>query len=375
MRSPSQRSRNTDAAACETILIVDDEPAILTVMSRLLQPHYCVRVATSGARALVVASTSPRPNLILLDVTMRGIDGYETLRRLRRSELTADIPVVFVTGNDSQRDEELGFALGAVDYITKPIRPAILLARVKTHLLLRRAREVLADQNLALEQEVARQMAEARTIQTVSIRALAHLAEIRDPETGDHILRTQAYVSELATALADHPRFATTLTPEFVKLVAKSAPLHDIGKVGIPDHILLKPGKLTPEEWAIMQTHAALGAQAIELAERDVEQPVAFLRLAKEIARSHHERWNGHGYPDGLSGEAIPISARLMALADVFDALTTARVYKAAMSEAKAKAIILSERGEHFDPAVVDAFEARYDRFVAIARGQRGESA
>ena len=247
---------------------------------------------------------------------------------------------------------------------------------MRTQLEAKQARDGLQNQNAALEAEVARRMAENDLIQQVSIRALAHLAEIRDPETGNHILRTQGYVRLLASALADHPRFADTLTPGYIDLLSRSAPLYDIGKVGIPDHILLKPGKLTPEEWQIMRTHAKLGSDAIEEAEQDMEQPLAFLTLAKEIAHWHHEKWDGSGYPDGLQGDAIPLSARLMALADVFDALICARVYKPAMSYDEARALILSGSGHHFDPDVVTAFDRHFDAFVTIAeRYQDGSEA
>lgn len=351
-----------------TILIVDNDPTILATMSKALTPVYRTRAANSGARALQVAATNPRPDLILLDVLMPGMDGYTALSRLQEDTVTRDIPVIFVTAMEATEDEEKGLALGAVDYITKPIRPAILLARVKAHLTLKQARDFLHDKNDYLEAEIARRMEENQTIQNVSIRALAHLAETRDPETGDHILRTQSYVQILAKRLQGHSRFCDTITGHFIPLLTRSAPLHDIGKVGIPDHVLLKPGKLSDDEWAIMKTHAELGAQAIEMAERDVDRPVEFLALAKEIARWHHERWDGSGYPDGLTGDAIPISARLMALADVFDALISPRVYKRPMPFDKAREIIADERGRQFDPDVTDAFLAEYDEFVAIAR-------
>ena len=350
-----------------TILIVDDEPAILTSMSKVLAPGYRVRAANSGTRALTVANTEPRPDLILLDVLMPGMDGYSVLSRLKEDHATRDIPVIFVTAMEAAADEEKGLELGAVDYIMKPIKPAILLARVKTQLTLKQARDFLHDKNSFLEAEVARRMEENQIVQNVSIRALAHLAEIRDPETGEHILRTQAYVRALAMRLQGHPRFSDTITDRYIQLLAKSAPLHDIGKVGIPDNILLKPGKLTDDEWAIMKTHAELGARAIEQAERDVEQPVEFLSLAKEIAHWHHERWDGSGYPDGLAGDAIPISARLMTIADVFDALISVRVYKSAMSFDKAQMIIADERNKHFDPDITDTFLAGFDEFAAIA--------
>ena len=349
------------------ILIVDDEPIILASMSKVLSPTYRVRVANSGERALTVASSDPRPDLILLDVLMPGMDGYLVLSQLKEDPATCDIPVIFVTAMEAAEDEEKGLELGAVDYITKPIKPAILLARVKTHLILKQARDFLHDKNAYLEAEVERRMEENRVIQNVSIRALAHLAETRDPETGEHILRTQAYVQVLATRLQEHPRFSHTITDRYIQLLAKSAPLHDIGKVGIPDSILLKPGKLAEDEWEIMKTHAELGAQSIENAERDVEQPVEFLILAKEIAHWHHERWDGSGYPDGLVGDAIPISARLMTIADVFDALISVRVYKSAMSFSKTREIIANERGRQFDPDITDAFMAGFDEFVEIA--------
>jgi putative two-component system response regulator len=254
-----------------------------------------------------------------------------------------------------------------VDYITKPIKPAIVLARIKTQLELKAARDRLRNENLLLEAEVSRRMQENLLIQDASIRALAHLAEIRDPETGNHLRRTQGYVGLLADALRTHPRFAPFLTEQTIDLLVKSAPLHDIGKVGVPDHILLKAGKLTPEEWEIMKTHSRLGREAIELAERDTERPLAFLSIAKDIAHYHHEKWDGSGYPEGLKGDAIPIAARLMALADVFDALICQRVYKLPYPFAQTVTIIEQGRGTHFDPDVVDAFMARLEAFRSIA--------
>ena len=227
----------------------------------------------------------------------------------------------------------------------------------------------MKNQNALLEAEVTRRMAENDLTQQVSIRALAHLAETRDPETGNHIRRTQGYVRQLATTLRQHPGFADSLSENGIDLLVRSAPLHDIGKVGIPDYILLKPGRLTADEMAIMQTHAKLGSDAIEQAEQDIEMPLEFLTLAKEIAHWHHEKWDGSGYPDGLIGNAIPVSARLMAVADVFDALISPRVYKKAMPYHKARDIIIAGRGKHFDPDVVNAFVADFDCFVSIAKG------
>ncbi|MEY2631837.1 MAG: hypothetical protein RIR00_491 [Pseudomonadota bacterium] len=350
-----------------TILIVDDIPDNLTVLGALLSGDYRVRVANSGARALEIARSTP-PDLILLDVMMPGMDGYEVLQRLRSETLTADIPVIFVTAMDSTAEEERGLNCGAVDYITKPIRPAIVLARVRTQLEAKQGRDWLRDRNAILEAEISRRLQENQELQDMSIHALARLAETRDPETGFHLYRTQGYYRLVAEHLAAHPDYAKELTPRNIDLMVKSAPLHDIGKVGIPDHVLLKPGKLTPEEWAIMQTHCVLGAHALEQAERDAHRPMPFLRYAKEIAHYHHEKWNGSGYPDGLIGDAIPLSARLMAVADVFDALVTRRSYKPPMPFERAAAIIAEERGRHFDPAVADAFAAVFGACCAIAR-------
>jgi putative two-component system response regulator len=350
-----------------TILIVDDEPANLSLLTHLLRPHYQVRAANSGENALRAAASEPQPALVLLDVMMPGMDGYEVLDRLRNNPATAGIPVIFVTAMAGTDDEERGLQYGAADYIVKPIKPTVVLARVRTQLEAKHTRDWLKDKNAILEAEVSRRLVENDLTQLVSIRALAHLAETRDPETGKHILRTQNYVRTLALRLSKHPRFSAFLDPRTIDLLTKSAPLHDIGKVGIPDSILQKPGSLTPQEWEIMKTHARLGSDAIELAEVDVEQPVAFLSLAKEIARWHHERWDGKGYPDGLAGENIPISARLMAVADVFDALISPRAYKPAMPYDRARDIIADGRGSHFDPDIVTAFLESFDAMTAIA--------
>jgi putative two-component system response regulator len=369
---PWQPSSNAPSTQL-TILIVDDTPENLTVLGELLQPSYRVLAANSGRRAIQLAGGNPRPDLILLDVMMPDMDGYAVLRQLRQSPQTQDIPIIFVTAMDNTEDEERGLELGAVDYITKPLRPGIVLARVRLHVELKKAREWLENENTILETEIAHRMSENQLIQDVSIHALAHLAETRDPETGTHIRRTQGYVRILAETLRRDRRFAAALNDHMIQTLIKSAPLHDIGKVGIPDHILLKPGKLTADEWEIMKTHASLGAEAIEQAERDADHPVEFLSLAKEIARHHHERWDGTGYPDRLAGNDIPLSARLMALADVFDALINRRVYKSAMSFDEARAIIVNERARHFDPDVVDVFIERFDDFVAIANRYSAE--
>jgi putative two-component system response regulator len=351
-----------------TVLIVDDTPENLRVLGELLHPHYQVRAVNSGERALRAVGVPPRPDLILLDIMMPGLDGYEVLRRLRADDRTRGIPVIFITAMDSPENEELGLALGAVDYIFKPIKPAIVLARVKTQLELKQARDRLAYQNEWLEAEVARRMRENLLIQDLSIRALATLAEVRDIETGHHIFRTQRYVEVLAHRLAAHPRFRAGLVEPRLAMIVKAAPLHDIGKVGIPDAILRKPGRLTPEEFAVMKTHPVIGAEAIHRALEQVlaaigeeerlqaEHAFDFMEVASEIALGHHEKWDGSGYPNGLAGDDIPVSARLMALADVFDALISRRVYKEPIPLEEATAIIREGRETHFDPAVVDAF-------------------
>ncbi len=363
-----------------TVLIVDDTPENLTVVGGLLQGFYRVRVANSGPRALRVANTLPRPDLILLDVMMPGMDGYEVIRGLRAEPETRDIPVIFVTAMDGDENEEYGLALGAVDYVTKPIRPAILLARVKAHLELKDARDRLAQQNDTLEAEVARRVRENELIKDISLNALAMLTAKRDNETGNHLLRTQAYITALMNRLVTLPRFREALSPRRRHLIASAAPLHDIGKVGVPDAILLKPGKLTPVEFDVMKTHARIGADALEDAIRRVvgkgwesmlaggdEAPLAFLNVARQIALSHHEKWDGSGYPSGLVGEAIPLPGRLMAIVDVFDALTCRRHYKEAFSFDQAVAIIDEGRGRHFDPDLVDAMHACLDEFASIA--------
>jgi putative two-component system response regulator len=360
-------SPSTQDAARSTILIIDDSPLILATLGSVLRPQYRVLAATSGLQGLRVAQDEPRPDLILLDVLMPELDGYGVLERLRADPATEAIPVIFLTGAREPEQEERGLRLGAADYVAKPLNATVVLARVRTQLLAKLARDWMADRNASLEAEVSRRMAENDLTQQVSIRALAHLAETRDPETGNHILRTQAYVRCLANRLRQHPRFSATLTDRYVELLARSAPLHDIGKVGIPDTVLLKPGKLSAEEWAVMRTHAKLGSDAIEQAERDIETPLEFLAAAKEIAHWHHEKWDGSGYPDGLVGDAIPISARLMALADVFDALISKRVYKQAMTLEETRSIIAQGSGRHFDPDVTAAFLLGFEEFVDIA--------
>ncbi|QFY45164.1 two-component system response regulator [Candidatus Methylospira mobilis] len=348
------------------ILVVDDTPDNLALISGLLKDRYRVKVANNGERGLKIAQ-SDTPDLILLDVMMANVDGYEVCRRLKADARTADIPIVFLTAKSEEKDEEKGLLLGAVDYITKPINPPIVMARINNYITLKAAENLLKNQNHFLESEVAKRTFEVQAIQSVTVAALASLAETRDNDTGNHILRTQHYVKLLASRLQRHPRFSVELTDNNIELLFKSAPLHDIGKVGIPDHILLKAGLLTDGEFAVMKTHAQLGYDALAHAEQQIGIVVPFLQFAKEIALSHHEKWDGTGYPQGLVADAIPVSARLMALADVYDALISKRVYKVGMSHGFAVSVMVDGRGKHFDPDVVDAFMALQEEFDAIA--------
>lgn len=275
--------------------------------------------------------------------------------------------MIFLTARSDPDDERMGLALGAVDYITKPISPPILLARVNTHLALKATADFLRDKSAYLEREVALRTLEVQAIQDVTIMAMTSLAETRDNETGNHIRRTQLYVKALAERLRNHPRFEAVLNERMIELLYKSAPLHDIGKIGIPDSILLKPGKLTVEEFEVMKTHTTLGRKAIEDAERRLGMRVAFLSVSKEIAYSHQEKWDGSGYPQGLAGDQIPVSAHLMAVADVYDALINKRVYKAAFSHDQACSTIVKGKGTHFDPDMVDAFVSIAEDFRSIA--------
>lgn len=351
-----------------TILVVDDLPDNLTLIAGLLRGLYRVVAANHGEKAIAIAHSEHPPDLILLDIMMPGLSGYEVCQRLKADPATRDIPIIFLTAMTGTQDETKGLELGAVDFITKPVNPPVVLARVATQLQVKAAADFLKDQNAYLEAEVKRRGQALAAIQDVTILAMASLAETRDNDTGNHIRRTQHYVRLLAQHLQTHPRFRDFLNDETIDLLFKSAPLHDIGKVGIPDRILLKPGRFTPEEFEIMKTHCQLGRDAIQHAEDQLGIQVDFLHYAKEIAYSHQEKWNGSGYPQGLAGDAIPISARLMAVADVYDALISRRVYKEGLPHAQAVEIICQGRGSHFDPDMVDAFVALNPQFEAVAR-------
>jgi len=349
-----------------SILIVDDSPDNLSLMAGLLFNHYTVKTAIAGAQVMKIAITE-QPDVILLDIMMPDLDGYEVCRRLKADSLTSQIPVIFLTSKTDPESEQLGMTVGAVDYIMRPVTPSILLSRVKAHFMVAANAKTMRINNEYLEFEVSKRTRQMAALQNVTILALASLAETRDSETGNHLKRTQYYMELLCKYLRRQPRFTDFLSPERIQFMIQCAPLHDIGKVGIPDRILLNPGRYQPSEFEIMKTHCELGRHAIANAQASAPQDGEFFEIAKQIIYSHHEKWDGSGYPLGLVEEAIPIPARLMALADVYDALICRRVYKAGMSHEQAVQIIRDGRGKHFDPDVVDAFLALGDEFQAVA--------
>ena len=364
-----------------TLLIADDEPSILLVLEDLLEGHYDVRAFDDGKPLLDYLLQGGKADLVLTDVMMPGIDGFEVCRQVKSSPATRDVPLLFLTGLDSDTDEAYALSLGAEDFIHKPVSPPVVLSRIRNHLDLAEARRELKRRNFELEKiveertrEIVRRGEQLIASHEATIAALCNLAEVRDKETGNHILRTQHYVRLLAEALKDHPRFRADLTEECRLMIFRSAPLHDVGKVAIPDDILHKPGRLDPDEWTIMRRHCEYGRDALERAAGTLEEGGdAYLKVAVNIAYSHHERWDGTGYPQGLAGDAIPVCARLMAVADVYDALITKRVYKTAFPHEQAVKMIAVERGRQFDPDVVDAFVKLSGEFDEIARRYRDE--
>ena len=348
-----------------TILVVDDTETNIDIMVDALSNGYDLAVAMDGKTALEYVEENP-PDLILLDVMMPEMDGYEVCRRLKSNDRFRDIPVIFVTAMGEVEDETHGLELGAIDYIIKPISPPIVKARVKNHLELKLAKEELLQQNEILEIKVQERTRELALTQDVTIYAMASLAETRDPETGGHIRRTQNYVRILSEHIRKSPKFSTQLDLVTVNLLHKSAPLHDAGKVGVPDAILLKPGKLTEVEFEEMKKHTTYGRDTLASAE-EMLGTNSFLRLAKEIAYTHHEKWDGTGYPQGLKDDAIPLSGRLMAVADVYDALISKRLYKPPFPHPKAVSIMAEGSGAHFDPELIKAFLEIEDEFRRIA--------
>ncbi|MBK1640624.1 two-component system response regulator [Chromatium okenii] len=350
-----------------TILVVDDTPVNLSLLNGFLGKDYRILLANHGTKALQLAQER-HPDLILLDIMMPDLDGYEVCRRLKADEALQRIPVLFLTAKTETEDEEQGFAVGAVDFIHKPISLPIVAARVRSHLQLKAWQDFLLDQNAWLLREVEKRLSDINRFQDASILTMVSLAEFRDECTGNHIQRTQEYVRLLAQQLAHLPRYQHQLTSSYIELMAKSAALHDVGKIAIPDHILLKPGKLTDEEFVIMRTHAVRGYEMLARAGEHLGEHGEFLKLAKDIAHYHHEKWDGCGYPDGLQGHAIPLAARLMAVADVFDALLTRRPYKEPLPMPEVVAMIKRESGQHFDPEVIEAFVIILPQLEVVAQ-------
>ncbi|WOT05620.1 two-component system response regulator [Shewanella youngdeokensis] len=327
-----------------TILVVDDTPDNIDILVGILSTDYKIKVAIDGPKALALAQKNP-PDIILLDVMMPGMNGYEVCERLKQDPLTCHIPVIFVTALTDTSDETQGFAIGAVDYITKPVSAPVVKSRVKTHL-------ALYDQKRLLEEEVKARTHELEETRFEIIRRLGRAAEYKDNETGLHVVRMSHYARLLAKK--------SGLPDKYCELIYNASPMHDIGKIGTPDAILKKPSKLDDIEWVEMQRHAEIGAEIIG----DHKDPL--LEMARRIALCHHEKWDGTGYPKGLAGEDIPIEARIVALADVFDALTSIRPYKKAWSIEDTIALIESESGKHFDPTLVTNFKAIIAEVTAI---------
>lgn len=341
------------------ILVVDDVAENIDVFHGILSANYQIRAATNGEDALEIASSAPFADLILLDIMMPKMDGYEVLTKLKAKKLTMNIPVMFVTTLDDTYDEQKGLEIGAVDYITKPISPPIVKARIHNHLLLKQHQD-------DLEELVCERTRELEMTREVTIESMAALAEFRDPETGGHIQRTKSYVRRLAEHLQYHDKYKNYLNKQTIDLLYTSAPLHDIGKVGVRDSILLKPGKLTTEEFAEMKLHTKYGRDTLRVAEKKLGSD-SFLRYAREIAYSHHEKWDGSGYPLGLAGNNIPVPGRLMAIADIYDALISKRIYKPPFPHKKAVSIMIKGKGSHFDPDMADAFMELNKTFRQIA--------
>lgn len=361
-----------------TVLAIDDDPMVLEVLQDALEPVYRVEVAGSAGEGLARMHGVSSPDIVLLDVMLPDMHGFDVCRKLKADPATFDIPVIFLSSHADAENISHGLELGAVDYVSKPITLAVLLARLKTHLRLCEANHLLQDRNIHLEslvrartvdldrrtQELQQRTNELQVSHDLTILAVGAIVEARDNETGNHIHRTRSYVDVICRALSGMNKYSDLEAEKWLEIV-KCSPLHDIGKVGIPDHILLKPGKLTVEEFNIMKQHPAIGRDALLMAEAGLG--TASLGTAIEIVYSHHERWDGSGYPEGLRGEAIPLSARIMAVADVYDALISARVYKAAMPHLDALALIRQGRGRHFDPDVADCFLDKAELIQSIA--------
>jgi putative two-component system response regulator len=350
------------------VLVVDDTPENLELMSELLLGSYRVKVASNGAKALRIAAGEPQPDLILLDIMMPEMDGYEVCQRLKADPATAEIPVVFLTAKTEQADEQHGFDLGAVDYITKPISPPIVLARVQAQLQLKASADFLRDKSEYLELEVRRRTRDMQRLQEVTIEAMANLAAMRDNPCGKHLARVEPYMTTLATALArQQPLLAVELSAERIVQLGKAALLHGIGKLVLPDRILLSPVPLQGADLQLLHRHAEAGRDALLAAESKLGGVTDFLRDARDIVYSQHEHWDGSGYPQGLRGEQIPLAARLMALIGCYEELTSHHLYRRSVSHAEALQQISAASGTRFDPSVVLAFIEAADAFAEIA--------
>lgn len=347
-------------------MVVDDTLANLKLLQKMLNANgYRVLTFPNGRLALTAAARSP-PDLILLDINMPGMDGFQICQHLKADKTLKEIPVLFLSASNDISKKIKAFSVGGVDYVTKPFQFDEVYARVETHLQLRRLQLEMQEHNLHLEKKVLEKVRDISDSQLSAISAISKLAELRDDETGHHIERTQIFSKILAGKMQAIPRFAENIDAPFIENIFHASPLHDIGKVGIFDKILLKPGKLTPEEFETMKTHTVIGANTLQIA-RDKYPKNAFINVGIDIARSHHEKWDGSGYPDGLTGEDIPLSARIMAVSDVYDALRSKRPYKPAFTHAKSCEIIIEGAERHFDPAVVNIFREVQAEFAEIS--------
>ena len=336
-------------------MIIDDTPENLQILTAMLRRKgYGVSAFPQGRMALAAARRKS-PDLILLDINMPEMNGYEVCETAKSDPALKEIPIIFISALSDTDDKVRAFRCGGVDYITKPFQMEEVYARVDTHLQLHRSRQVMRRFNETLQARVDAQVEEINKSQLAMIFALAKLSHTRDDDTGMHLDRVQHLCRLLASTLADRPAFAETITPAYIEAIFHASPLHDLGKVGIVDAILLKPGPLTREEFEIMKTHTTIGAETLASVHKQYPNN-AFVTMGIDIAHFHHEKWDGSGYPKGLAGADIPLSARIMALVDVYEALRARRPYKAPFPHDKSKAIIIEGRGKHFDPAIVDGF-------------------
>lgn len=349
------------------ILVVDDLPENIQVLQALLVPQgYRVISAENGEEALAEVARCA-PDLILLDLVMPGMDGFEVCRRLKENPNTWHIPVVIVTGTTDREANIRAVEAGADDFLLKPFDRVLLQARIRTSLKSKGLQDELFRYQHELEDRILDRTQQLEITQQVTVFSLSKLAESRDNETGDHIERMRSYAFELAQYLRERDEFRGLVTPEFVRQLYQASPLHDIGKVGIPDRILLKPGKLTPLEFDIMKQHTSIGGDTLQAADR-AAGAASFLALGRDVAYYHHERWDGTGYPFKIAGEAIPLAARIVAVADVYDALTSSRPYKKPFDHETSRKILVESSGTHFDPRLIEAFLACEERFKQVRR-------